>query len=63
MKRARALGLEDLIPEGWADSGEKSYVEEDEMMEESEEKSDDLLASLEEFNSLLEAETKTTETD
>jgi len=63
MKRARDLGLEDLIPEGWADGEEKSYVEEDEMMEESEEKSDDLLASLEEFNSLLEAETKTTETD
>ena len=63
MKRARDLGLEDLIPEGWADGEEKSYVEEDEMMEESEEKSDDLLASLEEFNSLLKAETKTTETD
>ena len=63
MKRARDLGLEDLIPEGWADGEEKSYDEEDEMMEESEEKSDDLLASLEEFNSLLKAETKTTETD
>jgi hypothetical protein len=63
MKRASDLGLEDLIPEGWVDGEEKSYDEEDEMMEESEEKSDDLLASLEEFNSLLEAETKTTETD
>lgn len=63
MKRARDLGLEDLIPENWTDGEGKSYAEEDEMMEESEEKSDDLLASLEEFNSILEAETKITETD
>lgn len=71
VKRAVALGLEDLIPEEWGDEESKSYAEAEEdadaeaeeVMEEAEEKSDDLMASLEEFNSLLESETKASETD
>lgn len=60
MKRARDLKLEELIPEEWtADGGSKEYSEDE--MEDPEEKADGILASLEEFNSLLEAETKAPE--
>lgn len=45
MKRARDLDLEDLIPESWMGGDDQ------------EEKSDDILASLQEFEALLDSET------
>ena len=56
IKRATELDMNALIPDSWM---EKDYAEEE--MEDPEEKTDGILASLEEFNSLLEAEKKDTE--